>query len=93
MFNVEVHYRLACARCGHQIKRRFLDYLSSRTTSCPNCNVKMVHLARGQSGKSNVDMDEIRRVVEQLEGDWSSLVNEWLTSESNAWGAEELGLA
>ncbi|MCA9796716.1 MAG: hypothetical protein AB7S38_08690 [Vulcanimicrobiota bacterium] len=94
MFSVEIMIKIDCANCGFHIKRRFLDYLSSRTTRCPSCNVKMIHLARGQTpGQGHVEMDEIRRIIERLEGDWGCLVNEYLTHESKNWGSEEPGLA
>ncbi|MBI3929469.1 MAG: hypothetical protein HY319_28245 [Armatimonadetes bacterium] len=94
MFSVEIYMHFPCARCGYAIKRRFLDYLASRTTRCPNCSVKMVHIARGQTPASaHVDMDTISTMVERLEGDWGSLVNEYLTHESRGWDAEEPGLA
>ncbi len=95
MFSVEIMIRLQCANCQFQIKRRFLDYLRSRTTRCPSCNVKMVHLARGQTpAAAHVEMEEIRRVIERLEGDWGCLVNEYLTHESKGWwDNEEPGLA
>ena len=92
MFSVEIMLKTQCANCGFLIKRRFLEYLNSRTTHCPSCNVKMVHLARGQTPRaSSVSMDEIKRVVERLEGDWGCLVNEYLTHESKDWGNEEPG--
>lgn len=85
---------LHCVNCGYRIKRRFLEYLTSRTTRCPSCNVKMVHFARGQTpGEAAVGMDEIRRIVERLEGDWGCVLNEYLTHESKDWGSEEPGLA
>ena len=86
MFSVEVYLRLQCPACDHTIKRRFLDYLTSRTTLCPNCNVKVVHLSRGQlSDKSNVDVKQLQAFVEQLEGAWSTVVNESLILESKDW--------
>ncbi len=94
MFSVEIYMFFPCAACGFQIKRRFLDYLTSRTTRCPNCNVKMVHLARGKTpGNIAVDMERIRTIVERLEGDWGCLVNEYLLHESKEWGQDEPGLA
>lgn len=94
MFSVEIMFKLQCANCGFRIKRRFVDYLSSRTTTCPSCGVKMVHLARAQTlGASAVELEELKRMMERLEGDWGSLVNEYMTHESRRWSNEEPGLA
>ncbi len=94
MFSVEILIHFHCPHCSYQIKRRFLDYLSSRTTRCPSCQVKLVHLARGETpSRDTVEMDEIRRAIERLEGDWGCLVNEYLTHQSREWGKDEPGLA
>lgn len=95
MFSVEVHLRLRCPNCGYQVKRRFLDFLGSRTTTCPGCNTKMVHLARGQNvGRNNVDLEEIRKFMENVESSWSHVINEHMTHESRRlWGSEEAGPA
>jgi len=94
VFSVEVYLRLKCPHCQQGLKRRFLDYLTSRTSSCPNCQAKLVHLARGQtSHKEQIDMKEIQRVVESLESSWGGLVNELLTLESKDWSQGGPGLA
>jgi hypothetical protein len=68
------------------LKRRFLDYLTSRTSNCPNCGAKLVHLARGQTThKDQIDMDEIQKIIESLEDNWGGLVNEVMMLESKDW--------
>ena len=90
MFSVEIHLRFVCPKCQQQLKRRFLEYLTSRTTHCSHCNTKIVHLARGQTtGSDAVQMDEIKHLIQNLEQNWGSLVNETLSMESKKWG--ELG--
>ena len=87
MFSVEIHLRFACPSCKQQLKRRFLDYLTSRTTHCQHCHAKIVHLARGQTSESDaVEMNAIQNFIENLEQNWGSLVNETLSMESKKWG-------
>ena len=87
MFSVEIHLRFVCPNCQQQIKRRFLDYLTSRTTHCPHCNAKIVHLARGQTTEADaVQMTDIKNLIESLELNWGSLVNETMSMESKQWG-------
>ncbi len=86
MFSVEIQIRFTCKNCGQSVKRRFLDYLSSRTTVCPSCGVKMVHLARGQTGHGeSVDLDDLGSKIDRLEGDWGALVNEFLYHQTDRW--------
>lgn len=90
MFSVEIQIRFACKNCGHPVKRRFLEYLSTRTTVCPNCGVKMVHLARGQTGHGDsVDLNELGQKIDRLEGDWGALVNEYLYHQTNRWTEDD----
>ena len=87
MFSVEIHLRFACPNCQQQLKRRFLDYLTSRTTHCTHCVTKIVHLARGQTTEADaVQMADIQNLIDNLEQNWGSLVNEVLSMESKQWG-------
>jgi DNA-directed RNA polymerase subunit RPC12/RpoP len=90
LFSVEIQIRFTCKNCSQQVKRRFLDYLSTRTTVCPHCGVKMVHFARGQTGAGeSVDLKELGDKIERLEGDWGALVNEYLYHQTNRWSEDD----
>lgn len=90
MFSVEIQIRFTCKNCGHPVKRRFLEYLSTRMTVCPSCGVKMVHLARGQTGHGDsVDLNELGQKIDRLEGDWGALVNEYLYHQTNRWTEDD----
>lgn len=90
MFSVEIQIRFSCKNCSQPVKRRFLDYLSTRTTVCPSCGVKMVHFARGQTGEgASVDMNDLGEKIGRLEGDWGALVNEYLYHQTNRWSDED----
>lgn len=86
MFSVEIYLRLECPNCHQAFKRRFLDYLSSRTSHCHNCNTKVVHLARAQDVKDrSFELTRLSEFINSLEQNWSGLVNESLTVESKDW--------
>jgi transcription elongation factor Elf1 len=90
VFSVEIKIQFTCKACGHHIKRRFLSYLSHRTTVCPNCGLKMVHFARGQTGHGEtVDLSVLADKIERLEGDWGALVNEFLYHQTDGWSDED----
>lgn len=96
MFSVEIQIRFHCKNCTQPVKRRFLDYLSTRTTVCPSCGVKMVHFARGQTGHGEaMDLDDLGDKIGRLEGDWGALVNEFLYHQADGWkeGDPDLGPA
>ena len=68
------------------VKRRVVDYLTNRTSSCPNCSAKMVHLARGKTTKdTRLDLDQLKDFIGELEGQWTALVNESLMMESTGF--------
>lgn len=93
MFSVEIQIRFPCKHCQHPVKRRFLDYLSSRTTVCSHCGVKMVHFARGQTGHGErVDLQELAQKIDRLEGDWGALINEYLYHHTSAWSEDDPSL-
>lgn len=90
-FSVEVYLRLACPACGQAFKRRVVDYLSTRSSSCAGCGAKMVHLARGTTTSPDdggMDLGALQKFMEQLEGEWTSLVNETLTMDSKRFEIE-----
>lgn len=94
MFSVEIKIHFLCRNCAHPIKRRFLDYLSSRTTLCSNCGVKMIHFARGQTGVGeSVAVGELASKIERLEGDWGALINEYLYHQTMEWGEDDPSLS
>lgn len=85
-FSVEVYLRLPCPSCGELVKRRMLDYLTTRASSCTNCNAKMVHLARGRTTKNTqLDLDQLKEFIGELEIQWTALVNESLMMESKGF--------
>lgn len=50
----------------------------------------MVHLPRGQTGEGeSVDMKDLGRKIERLEGDWGALVNEFLYHQTSRWTEED----
>ena len=82
VFSVEIYLRLPCPGCGDVVKRRVVDYLTNRTSSCPNCSAKMVHLARGKTTKdTRLDLDQLKDFI----GEWTALVNESLMMESTGF--------
>lgn len=84
VFSVEVYLRLSCPSCQKAVKRRVLDYLTTRTSHCPHCSGKMVHLARGQTTqRTQLDLTQLKAFIEELESQWTGLVNESLTMESS----------
>jgi DNA-directed RNA polymerase subunit RPC12/RpoP len=93
LFSVEIQIRFTCKNCSQPVKRRFLDYLSTRTTVCPNCGVKMVHFARGQTGRGeSVNLSELGDKIDRLEGDWGALVNEYLYHQTDRWTDDDPSL-
>ncbi|ODT62408.1 hypothetical protein ABS71_15765 [bacterium SCN 62-11] len=86
VFSVEIYLRLPCPGCGDVVKRRVVDYLTNRTSSCPNCSAKMVHLARGKTTKdTRLDLDQLKDFIGELEGQGTALVNESLMMESTGF--------
>lgn len=84
LFSVEIYLRLACPACSNTVKRRLVDYLTTRASKCQSCGAKMVHLARGRTTQNNqLDLDQLKSFIGELEGQWTSLVNESLMMESS----------
>lgn len=84
VFSVEIYLRLACPACTQTLKRRLVDYLTTRASLCGNCGAKMVHLARGRTSQNTqLDLDQLKSFINELEGQWTSLVNESLMMESS----------
>ncbi|MCW5867262.1 MAG: hypothetical protein KIS61_08345 [Candidatus Eremiobacteraeota bacterium] len=89
VFSVEIYLRLRCPGCGNVVKRRVVDYLTTRTSNCPNCSAKMVHLARGRTTKNTqLDLNQLKEFIGELEGQWTALVNESLMMESTGFDIE-----
>jgi len=89
VFSVELYLRLRCPGCGNVVKRRVVDYLTTRTSNCPTCSAKMVHLARGRTTKdTKLDLNQLKGFIGELEGQWTALVNESLMMESTAFDIE-----
>ncbi len=90
IFSVEIYLKLGCPACSHTLKRRFVDYLTTRASHCPRCSTKMVHLARGQTTQDKkFEMTAMKDFIEELESQWSSLVNESIVMESNPFDLPE----
>ena len=90
VFSVEIYLRLRCPACSAVVKRRFMEYLATRTSSCQQCSAKMVHLARGQTTeKATMDLAHLQDFIGELETQWSALVNESLMMESSGFEIEE----
>lgn len=86
VFSVEIYLRLRCPGCANVFKRRVGDYLTTRTSNCPNCTAKMVHLARGRTTKdTRLDLNQLKDFIGELEGQWTALVNESLMMESTGF--------
>lgn len=86
MFSVEIHLRFECPHCHKHFKRRFLDYLASRTSHCTHCHTKVVHLARAQDVRErNFELERLQQFTATLEQSWTALVNESLSVESKDW--------
>ncbi|MBT9588118.1 hypothetical protein IV102_32575 [bacterium] len=86
VFSVEVYLRLRCPACGEMVKRRMLDYLTTRASNCQNCSAKMVHLARGRTTKdTQLDLNQLKEFMGELENQWTALVNESLMMESTGF--------
>ena len=86
VFSVEIYLRLPCPSCGNVVKRRLVEYLTTRTSNCPNCSAKMVHLARGRTTKNTqLDLNQLKEFIGELEGQWTALVNESLMMESTGF--------
>lgn len=84
LFSVEIYLRLSCPACGAVVKRRIVDYLTTRISNCPGCQGKMVHLARGRTTKNtSLDLLQLKSFIGELEAQWSALVNESLMMESS----------
>lgn len=67
--------------------------MTSRTSICPQCNVKVVHLPRVQgSDDSAMDLNKIQSFIEQLEESWGAVVNEEFMLESKDWTEGSPGL-
>ncbi len=50
----------------------------------------MVHFARGQTGHGeSVDLDDLGRKIDRLEGDWGALVNEYLYHQTEIWSEDD----
>lgn len=82
-FSVEIYLKFGCPGCGHTLKRRFLEYLSNRESHCPRCSGKMVHLTRAKTtNEKKFEMSALRDFIDELEGQWSTLVNESLMMDS-----------
>jgi len=60
--------------------------LTTRSSTCPHCSAKLVHLARGRtSSNQNMDLDQLKAFMEELEGQWTGLVNETLVMQSTGF--------
>lgn len=67
--------------------------MTSRTSICPQCKVKVVHLPRVQgSDNSAIDLNKIQAFIEQLEDSWGAVVNEEFMLESKDWTEGSPGL-
>ena len=86
VFSVEIYLRLPCPSCVNVVKRRLVEYLTTRTSNCPSCSAKMVHLARGRTTKdTRLDLNQLKEFIGELEGQWTALVNESLMMESTGF--------